>query len=73
MDHCHLTRAYLVEPGPETDDLLDEAEVLAWQAQMGSEGMPTAAKTQQLLMLLNATEPGVKSLIFSQVRSFFVR
>ncbi|KAK4701080.1 hypothetical protein P7C70_g5154, partial [Phenoliferia sp. Uapishka_3] len=66
MDQNPLDRTCLVEPGPERDASSDEDEVLAWQAQAGNDALSHAAKTQQLLMLLKATEPGVKSLIFSQ-------
>ena len=67
MDLRELDRTGLVEPGPERDGSSDEDEVLAWQAKAGNDALSSAAKTQQLLMLLQATEPGIKSLIFSQV------
>ena len=69
MDNFPLDRTALVGPGPSREGSSDEDEVLAWQAQAGNDALSSAAKTQQLLMLLQATEPGVKSLIFSQVRA----
>lgn len=53
--------------GAEAGD--DEAEVLQAQAKNGVALSTHAAKTRQLIKFLEATEPGVKSLVFSQVSS----
>jgi len=45
----------------------DEAEVLQSQAKNGVALSTHAAKTRQLIKFLEATEEGVKSLVFSQV------
>ena len=42
------------------------------QAVEGMGDVMSAAKTQQLITILNATEYGVKSLVFSQVRHCFL-
>lgn len=52
----------------EDDKHIDEAEVLKRQAVEGMGDVMSAAKTQQLITILSATEYGVKSLVFSQVR-----
>lgn len=56
------------EPVSESASVVDEGEmeVLARQAKDGASY--SAAKTARLIELLKATEPGVKSLVFSQVR-----
>lgn len=52
----------------ETASIADEAEVLERQRVEGA--VATSAKTAQLIKFLQATEEGVKSLVFSQVSSF---
>lgn len=59
----------LVAPGAENESVSDEAEVLSRQKVEGVAGSLGAAKTKQLIEFLNATEKGVKSLVFSQVRT----
>ncbi|KAM0752884.1 hypothetical protein T439DRAFT_323492 [Meredithblackwellia eburnea MCA 4105] len=66
LDSYQLTRDHLVESGPESAAEEDDAEVIAWQAKAGVDKLASAAKGQQLLLLLKATEPGIKSLVFSQ-------
>lgn len=48
----------------------DEAEVLARQAREGLDNTASAAKTVELIKILEASEKSVKSLIFSQVGFF---
>jgi SWI/SNF-related matrix-associated actin-dependent regulator of chromatin subfamily A3 len=56
------------DPVSESASVADEDEVLERQKKEGV-GM-SAAKTAQLVEFLQATEVGVKSLVFSQVSSF---
>lgn len=73
VDQEGLTTSQLIEPAEnEGYSASDEEEVLARQKKDGLTGM-SAAKTNELINILNATEPGVKSLVFSQVRHFFRR
>ncbi len=62
-----LSHADLVGLPPGADPAEDEAEVLQAQAKNGVALSTNAAKTRQLIKFLDATEPGVKSLVFSQV------
>jgi len=66
----HLYPTDLIEgdSASETASIADEAEVLERQRVEGA--VATSAKTAQLIKFLQATEEGVKSLVFSQVRSF---
>jgi SWI/SNF-related matrix-associated actin-dependent regulator of chromatin subfamily A3 len=62
-----LSHADLVGLPPGADPAEDEAEVLQAQAKNGVALSTHAAKTRQLIKFLEATESGVKSLVFSQV------
>lgn len=59
-----------MDPISETGSMLDEAEVLERQRLEGA--APSSAKTAQLIKFLQATEEGVKSLVFSQVSCGFM-
>lgn len=56
------------ESASESASIADEAEVLERQRVEGA--VATSAKTAQLIKFLQATEEGVKSLVFSQVSAF---
>lgn len=71
IDQRPLNVDQLVAPGAENESVSDEAEVLNRQQKEGVAASLGAAKTKQLIEFLNATEKGIKSLVFSQVRSFF--
>lgn len=62
---------HVVDLGTGSEDL-DEQEVLQQQKKNGLGEAIRGAKTQQLIAILKATERGVKSLVFSQVRCFFL-
>lgn len=68
VDKRPLGLHQLIEGRAESESVSDEAEVLARQKNEGLAASMGAAKTRQLIEILQATEAGVKSLVFSQVR-----
>ena len=74
LSQCRICFAYV-----EVKELVElsfsaseEDEVLVQQAIAGMDGAIKAAKTEVLIGHLQATEPTVKSLVFSQVRVLFL-
>lgn len=70
--HCvtcgeEVTVGLAVSVGDDEDENEDEKEVMELQDRNGLADAVGAAKTEQLITILKATERGVKSLVFSQV------